>query len=154
LLDEGENFLPTSQEDVKSLKDVVKLLSRRPKSFEDCLRYARLKFEKLFNHDVRQLLHVYPLDAKTKEGAPFWSLPKRPPTPVEYEAENPLHYQFISAIACLRATNFKVEIPSKTPRSEEFRKECGKLAAKFEVPKFVPNDEKAKEIQASVTKEE
>lgn len=56
-------------------------------------------------------------------------------------------------MACLRANVFKIEIPSKTPRTEEFRKECAERAAKVEVPKFVPNDEKAKEIQASVNKE-
>ena len=41
LLDEGETFVPNSQEDTKSLKEVVKLLEKRPKSFEDCLNYAR-----------------------------------------------------------------------------------------------------------------
>ncbi len=49
-------------------------------------------------------------------------------------------------MACLRANVFKIEIPSKTPRTEEFRKEIGLLATKFKVPEFVPNDEKAKEI--------
>jgi len=29
-----------------------------------------------------QLLYTYPLEAKTKDGKPFWKLPKRPPTPV------------------------------------------------------------------------
>jgi Ubiquitin-activating enzyme active site len=98
-------------------------------------------------------MHVYPLDAKTKEGAPFWSLPKRPPTPAEFDPTNLLHCQFITSIACLRANVFKIEIPSKAPRTEEFRKECGLQASKFEVAPFVANDEKAKEIQASVNKE-
>ena len=49
---------------------------------------------------------------------------------------------------------FKIEIPSKTPRSEDFKRTCGLEAAKFKVPDFVPNDEKAKEIQDSVSKEE
>jgi len=74
---------------------------------------------------------VYPLDAKTKEGAPFWSLPKRPPMPVIFDPTNILHAQFIAAMACLRANIFKIEIPSKTPRTEEFRRWCGKEAAKF-----------------------
>lgn len=39
-----------------------------PKTFDDCIRYARLKFEKYYHHDILQLLHVYPLDFKTKEG--------------------------------------------------------------------------------------
>lgn len=81
LLEESATFQPSSQEDAKSLKEVVKLLERRPTSFNDCLKFARNKFEKFFNHDIRQLLHVYPLDSKTKEGAMFWSLPKRPPVP-------------------------------------------------------------------------
>jgi hypothetical protein len=57
-------------------------------------------------------------------------------------------------MACLRANVFKLEIPSKTPRTEDFKRHCGQEAAKFKVPEFVPNDEKAKEIQASVSKEE
>jgi hypothetical protein len=124
----------------------VKLLERRPTSFNDCIKYARNKFEKLFNHDIRQLLHVYPLDAKTKEGALFWSLPKRPPVPQVFDPSNPLHCQFITAIACLRAKVFSIEIPSKTPRTDDFRKECGLEAAKISVPEFIPNDDKAKEI--------
>ena len=154
LLEEGESFIPTSQEDVKSLREVVKLLERRPKTFEDCLQYARNKFEKLFNHDIRQLLHVYPLDSKTKEGALFWSLPKRPPTPVDFDPTNLLHCQFVAALACLRSKVFNIEVPSKNPRAEDFRKECGARASKFEVQPFVANDDKAKEIQASVNKEQ
>ena len=73
--------------------------------------------------------------------------------PVDFDPENQLHCQFITAIACLRANVFKIEIPSKTPRTEEFRKVCGIEASKLTVAAFVPNDEKAKEIQASVDKE-
>lgn len=96
---------------------------------------------------------MYPLDAKTKDGSLFWSLPKRPPLPIDFDPSNPIHCQFVTSMACLRATIFKLEIPSKTPRSEEFRKEVGLIASKIKVPEFVPNDEKAKEIQASVQKE-
>jgi hypothetical protein len=28
-------------------------------------------------------LYTYPLEAKTKDGKPFWKLPKRPPTAIE-----------------------------------------------------------------------
>jgi hypothetical protein len=59
----------------------------------------------------------------------------------------------VTAVACLRAKVFSIEIPSKTPRTDDFRKECGLEAAKVTVPDFVPNDDKAKEIQASVNKE-
>lgn len=124
-MEEGESFNPTSQEDTKSLKECVKILEKRPSTFDECIAYARTKFEKFFNHDIRQLLHVYPLDAKTKDGNLFWSLPKRPPVPAEFDPKNLLHCQFINSMACLRANVFKIAIPSKAPRSEEFKRECG-----------------------------
>ena len=76
----------------------------------------------------------------------FWTLPKRPPKPIDFDPENPLHCLFVGSEACLRAKIFKIEIPSKSPRSEDFRKELGKMASKIKVPEFVPNDSKAKEI--------
>jgi hypothetical protein len=114
---------PTSQQDVVALKEGLSLLLDRPKDFDDCVKHARLQFEKYFNHDVRQLLHVYPLDAKTKEGAPFWSLPKRPPTPLAFDPQSTLHQSLIASMACLRAVIFKVKLPSDKPRGDAFKKE-------------------------------
>ena len=66
--------------------------------------------------------------------------------PAEFDQNNPVHCQFVASMACLRATIFKIPIPTQTPRSEEFRKELGAIASKIKVPEFVPDDEKAKEI--------
>lgn len=96
---------------------------------------------------------MYPLDAKTKDGNLFWSLPKRPPVPSEFDPANPLHAYFVTSMACLRANVFKISIPSPTPRTETFRTQVAELASKIDVPAFVANDEKAKEIEASVNKE-
>jgi len=63
ILEEGEATNPTSQQDIVALKEGLKLLAGRPKTFADCVEYARLQFEKYFNHALKQLLHVYPLDA-------------------------------------------------------------------------------------------
>lgn len=136
ILEEGQNSNPTSQEDIMAFKEGLNLLKDRPKTFQDCVVYARLLFERYFNHDIRQLLHVYPLDAKTKEGNLFWSLPKRPPAPLVFDAGNMLHLQCITALACLRATIFKVKIPAAAPRSEDFRREVGQMAASIKVPEF------------------
>ena len=65
---------------------------------------------------------MYPLDAKTQDGNLFWTLPKRPPVPADFDPNNPLHCMFVTSLACLRATIFKVELPTKVPRNEEFRK--------------------------------
>ena len=46
---------------IKALEDIgCALGSERPSSVEDCVRWARLKFEALFVHDIKQLLHNFP----------------------------------------------------------------------------------------------
>lgn len=55
------------------------MVKKAPANFDDCISYAVKKFYKYYRNDIRQLLHTYPLDAKTKDGEPFWKLPKRPP---------------------------------------------------------------------------
>ena len=43
----------------RSLKD-MEFGGQRPKSWEDCVTWARCKWETLFNNDIRQLLHCFP----------------------------------------------------------------------------------------------
>ena len=52
---------------------------------------------------IRQLLHNFPADYKTTTGAPFWSGPKRCPTPQVFDADNELHMDYVVAAANLRA---------------------------------------------------
>jgi hypothetical protein len=68
--------------DSKQAAAFVKLIERRPKTFEDCLVFALMKFYKYFRNDPLQLLHTYPADLLMKNGTPFWKLPKRRPTPI------------------------------------------------------------------------
>lgn len=44
----------------------------------------------------------------TSAGAPFWSGPKRPPSPVSFDAADSLHIEFVLAAANLRAFNFGI----------------------------------------------
>lgn len=48
-------------------------------------------------------MYTYPLDAKTKDGNLFWTLPKRPPTAIEFNVNDPIHINAIAALASLRA---------------------------------------------------
>lgn len=104
-------------------------------------------------NDILQLLHVYPEDKLNKDGRPFWSLPKRPPRPVDFDPTCEMHQHVVSAFACLYATVYGVKIPHDKPRSKEAKEEIAKLAATFEQPQFVPNDQKATEIASEVDKE-
>uniref|UniRef100_A0A671RPG8 Ubiquitin-like modifier-activating enzyme 6 n=1 Tax=Sinocyclocheilus anshuiensis TaxID=1608454 RepID=A0A671RPG8_9TELE len=70
---------------------VIKLLSRRPTQWNHCLALARLKFDKYFKKKALQLLHSFPLDTRLKDGSLFWQSPKRPPSPIEFDLDDPLH---------------------------------------------------------------
>uniref|UniRef100_A0A8C4MR66 E1 ubiquitin-activating enzyme n=1 Tax=Equus asinus asinus TaxID=83772 RepID=A0A8C4MR66_EQUAS len=71
---------------------VIKLLSRRPRNWSQCIELARLKFEKYFNHKALQLLHCFPLDTQLKDGSLFWQSPK--------SFICILHCKFLKCIGC------------------------------------------------------
>lgn len=79
------------------------LVTSKPLGFDDCIVWARLKFQELFHDTIKQLLYNFPPDQLTSSGAPFWSGPKRCPTAHEFSPENPMHMEFIIAAANLRA---------------------------------------------------
>ncbi|XP_053405676.1 ubiquitin-like modifier-activating enzyme 6 isoform X2 [Mercenaria mercenaria] len=114
-----------------------KLLVFRPKDWASCVHIGRLKFEKYFNHKAKHLLHAFPLDTKISDGSPFWQSPKRPPTPIEFDAGNPMHLQFVIATAHLYADNNKITIPK--PIDEQ---EIQKILLGVKVSPFVPSNKK------------
>uniref|UniRef100_A0A3B4GA87 E1 ubiquitin-activating enzyme n=1 Tax=Pundamilia nyererei TaxID=303518 RepID=A0A3B4GA87_9CICH len=74
---------------------------QRPKSWEDCVRWARCKWETLFNNEIRQLLHCFPPDEKTTHGLPFWSGSKRCPHPLTFDPSITTHIEYVMAGANL-----------------------------------------------------
>ena len=101
----------------ESLETILKfLVTEKPLTFEECIVWARLKFEDLFSNTIKQLLYNFPKDSVTSQGVKFWSGPKRPPTPEQFNPENQLHLNFIIAAANLHAFNYalKGERDSKT----------------------------------------
>ena len=67
---------------------------------------------------MMQLILAYPLNKLNADGRPFWSLPKRQPSPQDFNAAEPVHRNFVSAYACLMARMYGLEIPYEEPRSE------------------------------------
>lgn len=111
---------------------------KTPLTFKMCLEKARRKFNNFFVNKILELLHAYPVDKLTKEGKPFWSLPKRPPHTIEFDPLNEVHAIFISSYACLHANLYKLDIQSdgaefldenKNPRSKESRLKMAKYVA-------------------------
>jgi len=149
ILEDLNTYIPTNSQELKNLREAVTFLKKRPLNFEDCVIYARKKFQKYFVNDIRQLIHTYPLDHKTKEGNPFWTLPKRPPMELLFEEKDSLFSGFIGAFACLRAVIFNIPIP-KESRTEIVKKGLAERANKVVVSDFKPNEEKSKAILTQV----
>eukprot|EP00128_Syssomonas_multiformis_P002420 Colp12_sorted_trinity150504_noHs@8955 len=107
------------------------LTVHRPISFEECITWARLRFEDLFRNQILQLLHVFPPDQVTSTGQPFWSGPKRCPTPLEFDPNDPLHMDFVIASANLHAVNYGLN--GHTDRAV-----FAKVIENMMIPEFVP----------------
>lgn len=116
------------------LEVIARGLEQVPESFDDCVVWACLKFQELFSSNIRQLLFNFPVDSVTSSGTPFWSGPKRAPTPIDFDSGNALHLDFVWAAANLRAFIYSipvaggcgsalkaicdgVELPAFTPKS-------------------------------------
>ena len=115
-----------------SIEEIKKLVNlKKGADYQKCVEVARLHFEELFNHQIQNLLSIFPHDAKDKDGNPFWSGPKRAPYPVKFDAKDPLHVQFIVSCANLVAFNLGIEQVRDTEK-------ILKLTEEVKVPEFVP----------------
>jgi ubiquitin-activating enzyme E1 len=101
----------STMEEVKKLVDL-----KKSADFAKCIEVARLHFESLFNHQIANLLSIFPVDAKDKEGQPFWSGPKRAPSPIPYDPSDPLHVTFI--VSCANLIAFNLGIPQHRNETE------------------------------------
>ncbi|KRX07628.1 Ubiquitin-conjugating enzyme/RWD-like protein [Pseudocohnilembus persalinus] len=150
---ENDKYQITGTSELKALRETIKILKNRPKNFNDCILLATKKFYKYFRNDILQLLHTYPPDTKTSDGEPFWKLPKRPPTPIlKLDQNDELQQELLAAFSVLYAKIFKIEFPENF-RQKEKKQEIAEIAAKFQIPDFVPNEQKSKSIANQVNQE-
>lgn len=96
---------------LETLRDYLK--NERALTFEDCVSWARMLFEKQYNNTIQQLLFNFPKDSVTSSGTPFWSGPKRAPDPVKFDATNPTHFTFLVAATNLHAFNYNINLQGK-----------------------------------------
>ncbi|XP_062285260.1 ubiquitin-like modifier-activating enzyme 6 isoform X1 [Scomber scombrus] len=114
---------------------VIKLLSRWPSQWRQCITVARLKFEKYFTRKARQLLHSFPLDTRLKDGSLFWQSPKRPPAPIEFDLKDTLHFTFIVSMARLLAGIYNIPY-SENDVSEEA---VNRILSDVKIPEYRPS---------------
>lgn len=138
-----EQYLETLQPNTKAetLNQIRRtLVDDRPVTFEDCVVWARLKFEDLFNNQIRQLLHNFPPEQLTSSGTKFWSGSKRCPVALTYDLEEKCedaemlnHLDFVVAAANLRASMYGIK--GRTDK-EYFEKTLKDVI----VPDYTPSD--------------
>jgi ubiquitin-activating enzyme E1 len=109
------------------------LVTDRPLSFEDCIIWARLQFEKQYNNAIQQLLYNFPKDSISSSGAPFWSGPKRAPDPLKFDPNNEEHMRFIVAGANLHAFNYGIN--AKDVNESTYQKVLENMI----IPDFAPS---------------
>jgi ubiquitin-activating enzyme E1 len=121
----------------ENLKRVAEaLIDDRCSTFDECIKWARTKFQTQFHDRIKQLTYTFPEDAKTSTGALFWSAPKRFPTALEFDVADPSHAAFIQAAAILKAQVHNIGVP-------DWASEAGTMvekAAAVEIEQFVPSD--------------
>lgn len=115
----------------------------RPANWEDCVHWARLKWETLFNNDIQQLLHCFPPDELTRHGLPFWSGTKRCPHPLTFDPNNATHMDYIVAAASLYGQTYGFTGPRD-------RASIRALLDRASVPEFTPEQS----LKIAVTDEE
>uniref|UniRef100_A0A5B6ZM50 E1 ubiquitin-activating enzyme n=1 Tax=Davidia involucrata TaxID=16924 RepID=A0A5B6ZM50_DAVIN len=136
-----------------NLERVLECLDKeRSEIFQDCITWARLKFEDYFANRVKQLTFTFPEDAVTSNGAPFWSAPKRFPRPLHFSVDDPSHLHFVMAASILRAETFGIPIPDWV----KYPKKWADAVNKVIVPDFQPKkdvkivtDEKATNLSTA-----
>lgn len=54
-------------------------------------------------------MFCFPPEHKTQEGQLFWTNPKRPPTPIEFDENDDIHMQFVQSTVNIFAEIFSLK---------------------------------------------
>ncbi|KAL3108665.1 hypothetical protein niasHT_019186 [Heterodera trifolii] len=84
------------------------LVVEYPKSAEECVSWARELFDTLYHNDIAQMLHNFPSAMLTAQGDKFWSGTKRCPHTLNFDVNNPEHFEFVFSASILRAQSYSL----------------------------------------------
>ncbi|CAF0731325.1 unnamed protein product [Didymodactylos carnosus] len=122
----------TAYQKQEEINNVQRILGPdRPKSFPDCIKWARQIFQEQFHNTLVQLLFNFPRNQVTTKGERFWSGNKRCPHEIRFDPENKLHMDFIYAASTLCAEMYSIP-PLKD------RQEVKNYVSTIHIPEFKP----------------
>lgn len=106
------------------------------RTFNDCIKSARLKFEEYFHNKIAQLIYTFPEDATTSTQTSFWSAPKRFPRVLNIDPRDAGHASLLQGLSILFAEIYGVQRPDWATDMYQ----VAEAAAGLDIPKFVPKD--------------
>eukprot|EP01112_Ceratiomyxa_fruticulosa_P016901 TRINITY_DN5173_c0_g2_i1.p1 TRINITY_DN5173_c0_g2~~TRINITY_DN5173_c0_g2_i1.p1 ORF type:complete len:1132 (-),score=303.50 TRINITY_DN5173_c0_g2_i1:160-3321(-) len=114
---------------------IDKAVSTKPRDWDACIAIARQRFQDLFINNIIQLTFTFPKEHLTDKGLPFWSPPKRFPTPLPgFDPRDHLHVFYVHATAHLIAATYGIA-PTKAESDPHY---VAKVASNVKVETFVP----------------
>lgn len=93
-------------EKTQAINDINDYYSRNISNYKDCILWAKDIFEKEYNHNIKQLLHCFPIDHMV-DNKLFWSNGKRCPRPLNFNDDQVLI--FVNATAHLLCKCFNIK---------------------------------------------
>eukprot|EP01100_Stratorugosa_tubuloviscum_P003851 TRINITY_DN1936_c2_g1_i2.p1 TRINITY_DN1936_c2_g1~~TRINITY_DN1936_c2_g1_i2.p1 ORF type:complete len:1019 (-),score=473.16 TRINITY_DN1936_c2_g1_i2:43-3066(-) len=127
-----------------SLRHIAKMIERKPSNIADCISFARLKFQQYFYNSALQLLHAFPID-KMIDGTLFWTSPKRPPHPIVFDLNDPLHIAFIKSFVGIYSSVWGIN-------GSITNEEISSVISNMKIPAFVPKENKKIETDEKAAK--
>ncbi|XP_032648166.1 ubiquitin-like modifier-activating enzyme 7 isoform X2 [Chelonoidis abingdonii] len=147
---EDPTFLEV-QRMTQDLEWVRSSLQEKPCSWQDCVRWARQRWETLYRHTILNLLHAFPPGHETSPGVPFWAGPKRCPQPLEFDCDNSTHMEYIMAAARLFAQTHRLQVPRDRAAARETLRAMAVPPFQLEVGVRIPvTEEEMEEVPAGV----
>ncbi|XP_039551350.1 ubiquitin-like modifier-activating enzyme 7 isoform X2 [Passer montanus] len=90
------------------VEQVWERLRERPRDWQDCVRWARRRWQSCYHDAIAQLLHIYPPEHETSPGVPFWAGDRSCPHPLTFNPDNDTHLDYVLAAAHLFAQVHRV----------------------------------------------
>ena len=122
----------------EQLEQVVDALGKsKCQTFSECVVWARRVFDEYFYNRVSQLVYTFPEDAKTSNGSPFWSPPKRFPRAIKFDCKDPAHMMFVRSASILRAQVYRIQLPDWCSDEQQLQQ----AADSYKTPEFQPRSD-------------
>ena len=117
------------------MQEIQKLLDLKQNAdYKKCVEISQDLFNYNFDHNIRDLLSIFPIDHKDSHGMPFWSGPKRAPDAITFDVNDKLTLMLIMSCANLIAYNLGLE---QQLNSEVVKKIAQQIPSKPYIPKTI-----------------